>query len=163
GCLNNGECGGTKPVCDGASRSCRACGSDAECGPATPICLPSGACAACTATDVTHCAAATPRCDTASGVGVCVACLDSSQCSGVGGFCVPGCGPAPRNGCPTGQSCLDVMNGVGDCSGAMCHTDADCRAPLAHCDLGGGSADGRCVQCVFDTDCDAPLVCDGTK
>jgi MYXO-CTERM domain-containing protein len=84
-------------------------------------------------------------------------------CSGVGGFCVPGCGPAPRNGCPTGQSCLDIVNGVGDCSGAMCHTDADCRAPLAHCDLSGGSADGRCVQCLFDTDCDAPLVCDGTK
>jgi MYXO-CTERM domain-containing protein len=55
------------------------------------------------------------------------------------------------------------MNGVGQCSGAMCHTDADCRAPLPVCDLANGSADGRCVQCLFDTDCDAPLVCDPTK
>jgi MYXO-CTERM domain-containing protein len=45
----------------------------------------------------------------------------------------------------------------------MCHADADCHAPLSHCDLSGGSADGHCVQCLFDTDCDAPLVCDPTK
>jgi len=83
-------------------------------------------------------------------------------CSGVGGFCVPGCGPTPRNGCPTGQTCLDITNGLGQCSGAMCHSDADCRAPLTHCDLSGGP-DGHCVQCLFDTDCDAPLVCDPTK
>jgi MYXO-CTERM domain-containing protein len=54
------------------------------------------------------------------------------------------------------------MNGVGQCSGAMCHSDADCRAPLTHCDLSSGP-DGHCVQCLFDTDCDAPLVCDPTK
>jgi MYXO-CTERM domain-containing protein len=84
-------------------------------------------------------------------------------CSGVGGFCVPGCGPTPRNGCPTGETCLDIMNGVGQCSGAMCHTDADCHSPLSHCDLPAGSTDGHCVQCLFDTDCDAPLVCDPTK
>jgi MYXO-CTERM domain-containing protein len=83
-------------------------------------------------------------------------------CSRVGGFCVPGCGPAPRNGCPTGQTCLDIVNGVGQCSGAMCHSDTDCSAPLTHCDLSGGP-DGHCVQCLFDTDCDAPLVCDPTK
>jgi MYXO-CTERM domain-containing protein len=83
-------------------------------------------------------------------------------CSGAGGFCVPGCGPEPRNGCPTGQNCLDIVNGVGQCSGAMCHSSADCKQPLPHCDLGGGT-DGRCVQCLFDTDCDAPLVCDGVK
>ena len=75
---------------------------------------------------------------------------------------MPGCGPAPRNGCPSGQNCLDIVNGVGQCSGAMCHNDADCRQPLAHCDLTGGP-DGHCVQCLFDTDCDAPLVCDPTK
>jgi MYXO-CTERM domain-containing protein len=83
-------------------------------------------------------------------------------CNGAGGFCVPGCGPAPRNGCPTGQNCLDVTNGVGQCSGALCHSDADCAQPLTHCDLSGGT-DGRCVQCLFTTDCDAPLVCDSTK
>jgi MYXO-CTERM domain-containing protein len=44
----------------------------------------------------------------------------------------------------------------------MCHSDADCRAPLAHCDLSTGT-EGHCVQCLFDTDCDAPLVCDPTK
>jgi MYXO-CTERM domain-containing protein len=54
------------------------------------------------------------------------------------------------------------MNGLGQCSGAMCHSDADCRPPLTHCDLSNGP-DGRCVQCLFDTDCDAPLVCDPTK
>jgi MYXO-CTERM domain-containing protein len=54
------------------------------------------------------------------------------------------------------------MNGIGQCSGAMCHSDADCRPPLPHCDLSAGP-DGRCVQCLFDTDCDAPLVCDPTK
>jgi MYXO-CTERM domain-containing protein len=75
---------------------------------------------------------------------------------------VPGCGPAPRNGCPTGQNCLDIKNGVGQCSGALCHADADCAQPLAHCDLSDGP-DGHCVQCLFTTDCDAPLVCDPTR
>ena len=73
-----------------AARVCRACASDADCGPATPICLPSGACAACTATDASHCPASAPRCDTSSGVGACVGCLDRRHCGGVTPVCSPG-------------------------------------------------------------------------
>jgi MYXO-CTERM domain-containing protein len=160
------------------TRTCVACLTDGapSCpDPERPACQRAGplrgACTECTTTNAAQCGGVKPVCVSDLGVCGCAGASDDRSCgasdsglicSGAGGLCVPGCGPSPRNGCPTGQSCLDVTNGVGQCSGAMCHTDTDCRQPLAHCDLGGGT-DGRCVQCLFDTDCDAPLVCDPTK
>jgi MYXO-CTERM domain-containing protein len=161
-----------------ATHTCVACitdGAPSCADPDRPACQRlgalRGACTECSATNAALCGGVKPVCVADLGVCGCAGPSDDRSCgaadsglicSRAGGFCVPGCGPAPRNGCPTGQSCLDVMNGVGQCSGAMCHADADCRAPLAHCDLSGGP-DGHCVQCLFDTDCDAPLVCDPTK
>jgi MYXO-CTERM domain-containing protein len=159
-----------------ATRTCVACATDGapSCpDPEQPACQRAGplrgACTECTSTNAALCGGVKPVC--VSDLGVC-GCADDRSCgaadsglicSGPGGFCVPGCGASPRNGCPSGQTCLDIVNGLGQCSGAMCHTDADCRAPLSHCDLSGGGTDGRCVQCLFDTDCDTPLVCDPTK
>ena len=150
-CLNDGQCGGVTPVCAMATRTCVACITDGapSCpDPDRPACQRAGAlrgaCTECTATNATLCGGVKPVCVADLGVCGCAGPSDDCSCgasdsglicSGAGGFCVPGCGPAPRNGCPTGQSCLDIMNGVGQCSGAMCHSDADCRAPLPHCDL----------------------------
>jgi len=143
--------------------------------PERPACQRSGAlrgaCTECTSTNSVLCGGVKPVCVADLGVCGCAGATDDRSCgaadsglicSGPGGLCVPGCGTSPRNGCPTGQTCLDIVSGVGQCSGAMCHADVDCRAPLAHCDLSNGP-DGRCVQCLFDTDCDAPLICDPIK
>ena len=124
------------------------------------------------ATNATLCGGVKPVCVADLGVCGCAGPSDDRSCgaadsglicSGAGGFCVPGCGPAPRNGCPTGQSCLDIMNGVGQCSGAMCHTRRGLPRAARALRSPAAAPDGHCVQCLFDTDCDAPLVCDPTK
>jgi MYXO-CTERM domain-containing protein len=78
-------------------------------------------------------------------------------CSGPNGFCTPGCGPA-RNGCPGGETCVDVVAGLGRCAPATgCLADGDCASPLRRCDTTEGA--DRCVQCLVNADCAAPFVC----
>jgi MYXO-CTERM domain-containing protein len=175
-CLDDSHCSGVTPVCSKTTRTCVACTTDGapSCpDPERPACQRSGplrgACTECTSTNGTLCGGVKPVCLPDLGICGCAAddracgAADSGLvCSGPGGVCVPGCGTAPRNGCPTGQTCVDVTSGVGQCSGGTCQSEADCHSPLDHCDQSTGP-NGRCVQCVFDTDCDAPLICDPTK
>jgi hypothetical protein len=79
-------------------------------------------------------------------------------CTGAGGLCQPGCGPAPRNGCPAGQSCLTAAGSADQCIAPTgCASDNDCSPPLSKCD----TAAARCVACLGDADCPAPMICDG--
>ena len=171
-CLDDSHCSGVTPVCATATHTCVACTSDGPQlpRPERPACQRTGplrgACTECTRP--TPPGGGTKPC--ASDLGICgCAAVDDRQCgaadsglicSGPGGLCVPGCGTR-RVRLPDGQTCIDVTNGVGRCSGAMCRADTDCHSPLAHCDL--RRPDLRCVQCLFDTDCDAPQICDPTK
>ncbi|HVV51041.1 MAG TPA: hypothetical protein VHO06_15340 [Polyangia bacterium] len=46
GCLDNGDCHGTKPICDVTNHTCIACGSDGDCKGVGPgVCMTDGHCA----------------------------------------------------------------------------------------------------------------------
>jgi MYXO-CTERM domain-containing protein len=125
-----------------------------------------GACTECTSSNTTLCPSLKPQCLIDLGLCGCAsdgACgpNDSGLICGTAGFCTPGCGISPRNGCPTGQTCSNLMSGVGQCRGGGCAADGDCTAPLVRCDT--TPPGGECVQCLVDDDCPTPLVCDPTK
>jgi len=149
--------------------ACNGDGAPSCPNPERPFCLTSGAlagsCSECTASNTSLCNVFEPAC--LIDLGICGCATDQSCgavdsgliCTGPGGLCQPGCGTAPRNGCPSGQTCSPTSNG-GQCTmTSPCSSDNDCAAPLAHCDAGTG----RCVGCLVDNDCPAPLVCDGTS
>jgi len=123
-----------------------------------------GSCSECTATNTTLCNPLEPVC--LLDLGICGCATDQScgavdsglVCSGAGGLCQPGCGPAPRNGCPAGQSCSTSAGSADQCIAPTgCASDNDCTTPLPRCDTGAA----RCVGCLGDTDCPAPMLCDG--
>jgi hypothetical protein len=175
GCLANADCGGTTPVCSGTTNTCVGCAADGapSCpDPAHPACQKTGplagACTECSSTSAALCGGPQPQCLGATGLCGCAgaagdpACGAANSglvCSGPNGFCVAGCVPG-RNGCPTGQTCVGVVLGLGHCEAATaCTADADCAMPTGHCDTMEGFT--RCVQCLVDTDCPAPFVCSG--
>ena len=127
GCVANTDCTDpTRPSCDAATHSCRACrpGSSTDCAePGVQACAASGPntgrCVQC----VRDADCRTGSCDTATNR--CVGCLDNTQCAGG----APICDPA-RHVC---RPC--------DPSSAT-----DCRAPTPACEVRGTNA-GRCVQC----------------
>jgi hypothetical protein len=174
-CLVNTHCGGVTPVCSPTSRTCVGCTGDGapSCpDPERPFCMPAGplagSCTECTAGNVTMCSTSRPQCLIDLGICGCAGAGGDSACGpsdsglvcGGGNFCIPGCGTSPRNGCPTGQTCSGITNGIGMCRGAGCATDGDCSAPLRRCDT--EPPGGLCVQCLVDDDCDAPLICEPT-
>jgi MYXO-CTERM domain-containing protein len=173
GCLTGGDCGGITPLCSSSSHACVACNGDGapSCpNPERPYCLTAGllagACSECTATNTTLCNPLEPVC--LLDLAICGCAGDQScgpadsglVCSGPGGLCEPGCGSAPRNGCPSGQTCATTAaDTAGQCTMPNpCASDNDCSAPLSRCDM----TSGKCVGCLVDMDCPAPMICDGS-
>ncbi|MCB9627540.1 MAG: hypothetical protein H6725_09235 [Sandaracinaceae bacterium] len=122
------------PVCDPATRSCRACVSDQDCGPTSGLrCASDGRCVAC----VSHldCPASAPICTS----GGCSVCFISAEC-------------------------LDRDPGAGLCDAetgrcGSCLDDDACRAAVA-----GGvcvyGTDGRRCGCLAEADCGPGTTCD---
>jgi uncharacterized repeat protein (TIGR01451 family)/MYXO-CTERM domain-containing protein len=178
GCVTSSDCSGPTPFCSSTTHACIPCTADGapSCGdPARPVCQTTGplagACTECSATNVSLCGGAKPRC--VVGVGLC-GCSDTGGdsdcggaasglvCNGPVGICVPGCSAAPnRNGCPTGQTCSDVTGAIGTCSPVGgCTINGDCLLPTTACNT---SVDPhQCVQCLGDGACALPLVCSST-
>ena len=174
GCLSDADCGGVTPNCSATTHSCTPCTADGapSCpNPNRPACQQTGplagACTECTPTNAGLCVGAKPQCLPDTGLCGCAgpsadnACGSSTSglvCSGPNGICTPGCASAPRNGCPSGQTCLGQAAGLGVCTTPTgCTTDADCHDPLPRCDLVDGQ---QCVQCLTTADCSGGLVCD---
>src|SRR6185312_6784407 len=172
GCRSAADCGGVTPVCSTSSHTCGPCTADGapSCpDPARPACqttgVLAGACTECSPTNAGRCTGAKPSCLPDTGLcgcaedDVCGGPMSGVICSGPNGICTPGCGTAPRNDCPSGTMCTNIMSGAGQCTSPTgCTLDADCTSPLPRCDV--GAAPGRCVECLADSDCAAPFVCD---
>ncbi|HEX4405120.1 MAG TPA: MYXO-CTERM sorting domain-containing protein [Polyangia bacterium] len=107
---------------------CRACLTSADCDPKFPVCLSTGACAVCTPTDTSHCAASAPLCDTTGGGGVCVACLGNADCGGT----TPVCSATTHTctGCVAdgGPSCPDPAHPVCQKTGPLAGACTECSA-----------------------------------
>ncbi|MBW2990786.1 hypothetical protein KY348_03710 [Candidatus Woesearchaeota archaeon] len=146
-CLNgfcnvddNSRCGyGSGDVCVAGTCSSSGCSSDSECS-ATP---------------------STPYCDTGSGL--CVECLQASQCDDgnecTSGVCVSG--SCSFSSLPTGSSCTTCGDSscgcvLGVCAnlGSGCTGDSDCVSGT-YCNIGSG----LCVECVSSVHCDDGNVC----
>ncbi len=75
GCLDNGDCHGTKPICDVTTHSCIACSADADCKGVGPgVCMTDGHCATDTETiyvrgDSTSCSDSPSASDSGSNAG----------------------------------------------------------------------------------------------
>jgi hypothetical protein len=111
GCAANADCPTlAAPRCDPATRSCGGCVSNSDCRSGAPQCRDDG---------------------------VCVACLDSEQCSD------PAAARCQNNAC------------------SACSADSDC----AHLDGVERCVGGRCVECRGDSDCADPRrpVCSGGR
>lgn len=159
----SGSCSVTTPVCDAASKKCRACASSAECSSlnaATPVCDPSGKCVECSASK--ECKGTTkPICEVATSA--CKACSSNDECSGKSsatpacastGACVEctadtQCGLAQKPVCDMGTN---------TCRG--CGTATECVAVSAATPACAPS--GKCVECVNNVDCKASAkpICD---
>jgi uncharacterized repeat protein (TIGR01451 family) len=178
GCESDADCGGVTPVCSTTTHTCGPCTADGapSCpDPSRPACQTSGpltgACTECSPTNAGRCGGAKPECLPATGLCGCSGAADDPACggptsgiicSGPNGVCTPGCGTAPRNDCPAGSMCTDIVNGAGQCSGSTgCAQDTDCSSPLLRCDVSASS--GKCVECLVDADCASPFVCDPTR
>ena len=123
-------CSGGTPVCDDVSRTCKVCTEGAGCGGATPVC------------------------NTATLLGACVQCTDSTHC-----------GPGQR--CNVGTfSCVPVVDGGSPAPGDAGVTPPDAGLPEACNPACGGLTprcepiSGLCVACMDDADCGTGGQCD---
>ena len=156
-CLDSGDCPSiSAPTCDASHHCVGACATDSDCANPTPHCKPDGACVAClqnsdcpagqvcdpvqnvclqasatTCTTEKDCASntAAPHCKPGSNgkPGVCVACVNDTQCAAGEVF--------SSNTCVVKQ----------------CLADADCAAPTPRCLIGATSQ--VCVACLGNPDC----------
>ncbi|HTB56634.1 MAG TPA: isopeptide-forming domain-containing fimbrial protein [Polyangia bacterium] len=174
GCRTAADCGGVTPVCSPTTHTCGPCTSDGapSCpDPSRPACQASGslagACTECSPSNAGKCAGEKPECLPTGLCGcdadpACGGPMSGMICSGPNGVCTPGCGTAPRNDCPTGMTCANIVNGTGTCgTSSGCTLDSDCTSPLPRCNV--ATTSGQCVQCLTDADCPAPFVCDPTR
>jgi Legume lectin domain len=169
-CGGNSACGGSTPICDATSQTCRACSSNADCTAPTPVCAPTGnpkagQCVVC-ASD-TNCDSNpntnTPICSlTGATTDTCVACTTSAQCAAGAPGLEPLCDTsAPYTGqcveCLTSTDCatvtLDpncVSTGVTNVCGCLTNTNCTIAAPI--CDV----TTNQCEGCTSDSQCSVP-------
>ena len=181
-CLSSSNCGGTTPFCNTATHACRACAADADCSAGAPACQSSGACGACSASNIGLCGGATPICNTANAT--CVQCLLGSQCSGATPICNT-----------TTKVCVGCLANA-DCGGTTpvcdplllscraCGGDGECGGATPACQAGGAcgqcsatngiqcsgatpvcyTATGTCVPCTSNAQCGGTTpVCNGRR
>ncbi len=161
GCTANGGA----PVCDAGSRTCRACGDDAECA-TNPgnggQCVAGGECEACDAADDAGCLAGGTAPICAGNPESCRACQDNAECAengGNGDICSQAgasdgacgdCDPADDEGCAAGSA--SPVCDADDQGCRACAADGECAGNAS-----GGEciAGGRCRPCdpVDDTGC----------
>ena len=179
-CLSSSNCSGTTPICNTTTHACQACASDAQCPGSAPACQGSGACGACSASNIGLCSGTTPICNTA--VPTCVQCLSNSHCGGatpvcktttkvcVGCLVNADCGGATPICDPTFLTCR-ACGGDSECGGATpaCQPSGRCGQCSAGnavacmgatpvCEVGSGT----CVRCVANADCSGTTpICDG--
>src|SRR6185312_5284281 len=139
-CLADTNCSGTTPVCSTATHACTACTADSQCPSTAPACQASGACGACSATNVGLCGGTTPICDTSTAS--CVQCLSSTNCSGA----TPVCKTSTK-------TCVGCLANA-DCGGTAPICDPaflTCRACSGDSECGGTTPacepSGACGQC----------------
>ncbi len=188
-CQAKTDCAAPTPVCDTKSGNCVVCLADTDCKPGL-ICSPQRACVPKTSnscTGDTDCNGALPHCKVGTGgaAGMCVACVDSTQCP-AGNLCAAdntcqakGCGA--NTDCTNPQASICDLNdtphvcvaclATPDCpTGSVCQTDhtcqfkgpcqidADCAASdLTHPHCKVQAAGNVCVACLVDKDCGDPL------
>jgi hypothetical protein len=159
-CQTRSDCpatsGGTKvaSLCDNGL--CTECAQDSDCGGDTPVCgSVQGelfrSCSQCR--EDTDCSGATPYCALETGLGRCVACVTSAQCTqGVceSGSCIPECDDARP--CP---SPFDVCTAELGCGPRSCTASGACAMPNSAC------VGSRCVRraCQADSECDSGGSC----
>ncbi len=162
-CTASAGCPAAAPVCDTTMGLCRGCSSDTDCRAPTAVCLPSGACGACTPTNARSCASTTPACATDNTCVLCTtgnpaACAMSAdghacQASTTRVFC----------GCATDADCGGATSGrMCDASAHLC-IDGCSPAPGRNgCPMGQfctsddttGARAGTCTTtCNFGADC----------
>ncbi len=134
-------CGGGTPVCDAQLRTCKVCTQGAGCGASTPVCntaTPLGTCVQCL--DSTHCAAGL-RCNPANFS--CVPALDGGSTPADGGTSAPDAGtPSPCSPACGGLAprCEPIS---GQC--VACTEDGDC-GPGGQCDTSAfACTQGQCI------------------
>jgi hypothetical protein len=176
GCVADGDCPSTAPLCDTTKNTCGTClgGNLAACSGTTPTCntTPSNdACAACTgdngvATSLPCPTTASPACVTSgASAGACVQCTGVSFCSGATPVCAPTFVCAACNGdngsttatlaCP--NSSAPYCTGGGSCG--TCTKDSDCGA--GHLGPFCNTATGACgSNCSTDAECGSGNWCD---
>jgi hypothetical protein len=167
-CGGDSACGGSTPICDTTSQTCRACTSNADCSGSTPVCAPSGnpkaglcvACASdsdCDANPNTN----TPICSlTGTTTDTCVACTSSPQCvtAGLEPLCdtsAPYAGQCVQ--CLSNTNCTSetddptcVSTGTTNICGCLSNTNCPVVAPI--CD----TTTNQCEGCTSDAQCSVP-------
>lgn len=177
GCEQSSDCPGGETCVAGACT----CSSDAQCPSATPGCLADGGPGVCGCVGAGGCAGSAAVCDPAQGIaGVCVPACTSAGCTADGGpaFCDPESGLCVE--CLQTTQCTDdePVCVAGRCT--QCDADSDCTAADAgYCSLplgglcvactaasqcpasrpGCNSADGSCGSCFRNADCPPGLGC----
>jgi hypothetical protein len=165
-CGGNSACGGSTPICDATSQTCRACNSNADCSAPTPVCAPGGnpkaglcvACASdgdCDSNPNTN----TPICSLTGGTtDTCVPCTTSAQCAAATGL-EPLCDTsAPYTGqcvqCNSSTDCASVpldpdCVSTGKTNVCGCLTSTNCTVAAPVCD----TTTNQCQGCTSDAQC----------
>ncbi len=121
GCPAGDECTST----DNSIGKCIECHQDSDCGGTTSgkVCDATGLCIDGCRSGGNGCPNDEQCSSTDNSIGVCVQCLNDSNCGGTtsgkvcdpNGICIDGCRGTGGNGCPTGEQCDSSDNTIGIC------------------------------------------------